>query len=266
MRSLFCLGLFLIISVAAYGQTSTATYTLTFESTWSETTHPDDFPPNPHFSGLIGGAHNSEASVWMPGELASPGIESMAETGSKTLLEGEVNDMITAGTAFEVISGGGIPLSPGSVSVSFDVNTDYPLVSVVSMVAPSPDWFVGVYDLSLYESDEWIDELEITLYVYDSGTDSGTMYTSPDEDTQPPEPIFLITGYPFVYDNELRPVGTFEFVLDKVVDIVDETPIAASLHLSSPRPNPTSGIAELDVSIPRTSQLLVEVFDLLGRR
>ena len=119
MRAIFTA--FLFLPLAASAQFSTATYTVTFDATWSAATHPDDFPPNPHFSGLIGAAHNGIATLWETGGLATPGIESMAETGSKTLLEGEVNDLITAGSAFAVLSGGGIGTSPGSVALTFDL-------------------------------------------------------------------------------------------------------------------------------------------------
>ena len=228
--------------------------------------HPDDFPPNPHFSGLVGAAHNGAATLWEPGGLASPGFEDMAETGSKALLESEVSDLITAGDAFAVLSGGGIGVSPGSVSLTFDLNSDFPLVSLVSMVAPSPDWFVGVNSLPLYDGANWTPTQTITLFAYDAGTDSGIMYTSPDADTQPPDPIAMITGYPFFYDGEVREVGTFEFVLDGVVAIEGETPVASGLRLSPPFPNPAQGESAVRLDVGAAQAIRIEVFDLLGRR
>ena len=256
----------LLLPIASSAQFSTATYTVTFESTWSAATHPDDFPPDPHFSGLVGAAHRGTATLWEPGGLASPGIEDMAETGSKALLESEVGDLITAGDAFAVLSGDGIGTSPGSVSLTFDLNTDYPLVSLVSMLAPSPDWFVGVNSLELYDGANWSQLETITLFTHDAGTDSGTMYTSPDADTQPPDPITMISGYPFFYDNEVRAVGTFKFVLDGVVAIEEEVSVASGLRLSPPFPNPaqTESVVRLDIGAGQTVR--IEVFDLLGRR
>ncbi|MEO1007227.1 MAG: spondin domain-containing protein [Planctomycetota bacterium] len=175
-----------------------ATYRLEFQADWSAATHPTAFPPRPHFSGLVGAVHNEDGVLWEAGALASDGMESMAETGSKTLLIGEVNDLIDAGDALSVISGGGIPLSPGSVTVEFEVRQDFPLVTVVSMIAPSPDWFVGTRSLSLRQLGTWVETLEFDLRPYDSGTDSGPSYTSPNMDTVPPEPIRLIASeFPF---------------------------------------------------------------------
>ena len=58
----------------------------------------------------------------------------------------------------------------------------------------------------------------MVLYAYDSGTDSGTTYTSPNDPTDPPVPIFKIEGYPFFYEDELVPLGTFTFT--KIKNII----------------------------------------------
>ena len=189
----------------------TAHYRVTFDATWSAATHPIDFPPNPHFSGLIGGTHNDGAVFWQEGALASAGIESMAETGSKTLLTAEVQTQITAGNAGEVISGGGINPSPGSASTIFTATQNFNLATVVSMIAPSPDWFVGVSGIALFENNQWVDMVAVELRPYDAGTDSGTTYTSPNNDTNPPDPIAEITGYPFENGGTVAPLGTFTF-------------------------------------------------------
>ena len=186
-------------------------YQVVFTASWSEETHPDDFPSNPHFSGIIGASHNANVSFWQVGSLASPGIKNMAETGSKNPLTSEISGAILGDNALALISGDGINPSPGQVSETFIVSKEYPLVSLVTMIAPSPDWFVGVDSLNLSENGVFVDEKTVILYAYDAGTDSGTTYTSPDEITNPPELIFKIEGYPFYYNEELVPIGTFTF-------------------------------------------------------
>ena len=190
---------------------NTAKYQVTFDATWSEETHPDDFPSNPHFSGLIGASHNENVKFWEGGELASQGIKNMAETGSKDPLKQEINNAISDVTAFKLLSGLGINPSPGSTSLEFKVSEEYPLVSLVTMIAPSPDWFIGVNSLNLFEEGAFVEEKTAVLYAYDGGTDSGTTYTSPNDPTDPPVPIFLIETYPFLYDDEIVPLGTFTF-------------------------------------------------------
>ncbi len=226
----------------ARAQASTATYSVTFSSTWSAATHPEGFPSNPHFSGLIGATHDSTVTFWAPDALASTGIESMAETGSKSSLTGEVNTQIDFGSAEHLLSGGGIGTSPGSTSLTFDISSDFSLVSLVSMLAPSPDWFVGVHGLNLYEQGSWTQSLTVDLFVYDAGTDSGTDYASPNEDTQPAENIFRIETAPFLINDVVAPLATFTFSLISSVDYERGVRTLTSRNSSRilPYPNPVS--------------------------
>jgi hypothetical protein len=174
----------------------TATYEATFQAEWSQATHPDMFPGNPHFSPLIGGTHGPGVVFWEPGGLASPGIESMAETGATTLLRNEVQNAIDALTAGSVLQGGGIAVSPGARTIAFDIEEAFPLVTLVTMIAPSPDWFVGVHGLALRDAGGWVGSLSVDLWPYDAGTDSGATYTASNADTSPQEPIRQIAGEP----------------------------------------------------------------------
>ncbi|MGB0578312.1 MAG: spondin domain-containing protein [Limisphaerales bacterium] len=198
--------------VFAEGQptVTNARYSVGFSATWSSATHPAQFPSGAHFSGLIGATHNSQFSMWAPGAGATPGIESMAETGSKFTLMTEGQQAIAAGTAQHVLSGGGTG-SPGSVGMTFDISRDHSLVSLVSMIAPSPDWFVGVHDLDLCANGQWIDQVVVPLQPYDSGTDSGLTYSSFNANTVPAQPISEITGFPFAVSGPVPALGTFTF-------------------------------------------------------
>ncbi|MEM7181809.1 MAG: spondin domain-containing protein [Spirochaetota bacterium] len=193
-------------------QSDSVSYTVTFTSTWSESTHPTDFPSNPHFSGLVGAVHNSEVNFWKAGSEASTGIKNMAETGSKTSLMSEANTAITNGTALSSLSGNGISNSPGSVSLTFSVTKNFPIVTLVSMIAPSPDWFIGVHDYNLYENEEWVTNKTVNLYAYDSGTDSGTTYTSANSVTSPQETIFQLQTGIFLVNGTVPTLGTLTFV------------------------------------------------------
>lgn len=204
------MSLLLLSATAVEAQaTDTATYSVRFEATWSASSHPQSFPRNAHFSDLIGGVHNADAVIWQEEGVASPGIELMAELGRTSPLDTEIAALIAGGDALEVIRGRGIGLSPGQVSTSFTVSRDFPLVTLVSMLAPSPDWFVGVSGLSLLSRGEWVEQRVVTLHTWDAGTDSGTSYTSSDRDTRPQQPIRRLTSGPFA--NNQTPVGSFIF-------------------------------------------------------
>jgi len=192
----------------------TARFRVDFDATWSQSTLPTNWPgASAHFSGLVGGTHNDQVYFWRDGETASEGIRLMAELGQKTTLLNEIAPAISAGKAQLQLSGSGISPSPGSVSLDFpqSMRRDFPLVTLVSMIAPSPDWFVGVDSLSLVESGVWVTNLVVTLYGRDAGTDSGVNFTSSDQVTTPRGVVTKFEGFPALQDGVIVPFGTFTF-------------------------------------------------------
>lgn len=189
----------------------TASYRATFVSTWSRQTHPESFPAEAHYSDLHGATHHAGWRLWDPGAMATPGIERMAERGKASPLKEEIREAARAGHVGAEIRGDNLKRSPGSLDVDFRISRDYPLVSLVAMLAPSPDWFVGVSALDLCAGGRWRTGLTVELFAYDAGTDSGLGYESPDADTQPRAPIRRIETPPFRVGGALRPVGTLTF-------------------------------------------------------
>lgn len=190
---------------------ATADYRVTFEATWSAATHPSNIPSNPHFSPLIGATHPEGTRFWEMGGTASDGIKAMAETGSTSPLDSEINQAISQGRAESLLRGGPIARSPGSVKLGFQASLDNAYVTLVSMVAPSPDWFVGVSGLSLMENGDWADRIDVELFAYDAGTDGGKTYTARDQPLNPRQAIGRIQTMPFRVNGNLVPVGTFTF-------------------------------------------------------
>lgn len=197
---------------AAGAGASNVSCTVVFEATWSESTHPVDYPGGAHFSPLIGATHNNQINFWRPGELASLGIKDVAERGAIGELQRAIRDEIYTSTAYAVIRGTGSG-SPDEISADFILSPEYPLFTMVTMIAPSPDWFVGVYDIALYENGRWLDHY-IELYPWDAGTDSGTTYTSSNLVTDPAQPISLITDGPA---GNGEPFGSFSIICDGIL-------------------------------------------------
>ena len=198
-------GSFALTAAMSSAATPTATFLVTFDSTWSAATHPTNFPPGPHFSDLIGATHNAQVSFWQTGSLASAGIEAMSELGSNTPLDDEISAAIVAGDAGEFLLTPGIA-SPGQQMLVVQASQDHSRLTLVAMIAPSPDWFIGVSGSDLLPGGEWVDELVVDLHAYDAGTDSGVSYTSANSDTDPAENISLLTTSPF---DAGVPLGTF---------------------------------------------------------
>lgn len=154
-------------------------YRLTFHEVWNAGNFPTEYPVNSHFSPLIGAVHGPAVDFFELNQSASSGIESMAETGNTTLLRGAIEDAVNAVTALNVILGDGISNANTSASVVFGVTDAFPMVTLVSMVAPSPDWFIGIDSLNLKDvNDNFYDNLTINLEVYDAGTDQGVSFAS----------------------------------------------------------------------------------------
>lgn len=207
------IGIALALSSPVFSTTSStatsADYILTFESTWSSTTHPIDFPDNAHYSRLVGATHPATTHLWQVGEFASLGIRAMAETGSPSPLDLEVAQLVEAGGACEFLLDDQPIGSPGTTAIRFTATQVCPAISIVTMIAPSPDWFVGVSGVNLYDNNEWIDRLVIPLLPYDAGTDDGTTYSAENRPALVPQPISKIQTPAFVYNGEVKPLGTF---------------------------------------------------------
>ena len=176
-----------------------AHYRVSFRAVWNASSHGNrpPFPSGAHFSRLVGAAHAPEVSFWRSGGIATPGIESMAETGSVSSLCQEIDAEADRGGSTPCVRGAepSFP-SPGSVGLSFETTAEQPLLTLVSMIAPSPDWFVGVSGMPLMEDGCWKERIEADLVGYDSGTDSGATFTARNADVTPHEPIGLIQELP----------------------------------------------------------------------
>jgi len=187
-----------------------AQYKLTFYAEWSNKSHPEDYPSGAHFSPLVGTTHNNASSIWVDGGFSSNGMEQMAESGSTSLIRNDIIENMNSSSAESSITGSGID-AVDMTEVFFEISESHPLFTMVTMIAPSPDWFLGVHDLDLRdETGLWRDNFSVDLFAYDAGTDSGKNYTSPNSNTNPQDPIFQITTGPFANNTRL---GRFEFEL-----------------------------------------------------
>ena len=146
------IGVFSVASQPITQSSSTAEYRVVYESTWSSETHPIDYPTSSaHYSRLVGATHSDAVHFWRTDELASEGIERMAELGSNGTLHDEVDMAIVAETADQYINGPSLGSGTGTMTISsIVVDRNYPLLTLVSMIAPSPDWFVGIDSVSLF--------------------------------------------------------------------------------------------------------------------
>jgi len=178
-----------------------AKYEVMFQGLWNKETHPRDFPTSEwllHFSDVIGASHDGDYRVWEAGGYASKGLTQVAKWGSPRMLESELK--AESKHIRTIIKARGLwhPNVNGKTFAIFRTDPKNHLVSLVSMLGPSPDWIVGISALEMCQANcTWLDKKDIMLYPYDSGVDSGISYESPDQPTTPNDPIRRITSqYP----------------------------------------------------------------------
>jgi hypothetical protein len=164
-----------------------ATYEVTVTGLWTAERFPLDYPKAgvlsaPHFSGVIGASHNGQYALFQPGMLPTPGLERLSEEGKHSPLDKEIQDAIAAGRAAALFETGPIKDFAQSVKGTVRVNLANPQVSAVAMIAPSPDWFAGVADVSLVEGGKFVAEKSADLFAWDAGSDDGLTYTAADKD------------------------------------------------------------------------------------
>ena len=197
-----CLGDVLLVFAAllavmpaparAQSVTQSATYQVTFEGTWTTGVTPGGVISSAHFSPLIGAVHDGGVVFWSRGGTASAGIEEVAETGRTATFRSEINASPNAVTVVEQ----GLPNGPTpTATVDVTLTTTHPLVTLVAMIAPSPDWFVGVSGLSLLDArGQWRPRQQVDLFPYDAGTEEGTEFALDNPATSPRETITSIRG------------------------------------------------------------------------
>lgn len=171
-------------------------YDVVFSFDWNSSNFPIDYPPNPHFSPIVGWSHKATTKFMKLGTLATTGIEFMAETGTTTAIMQEINRKIATGEGYALHRGSGLTGGVGEIRITIQVTKNNPAVSLVSMIAPSPDWYVGVVNQSLLSNGQFVNSKTVTALLYDAGTDNGTTFRSADIDADPHEPISLISDPP----------------------------------------------------------------------
>ena len=209
------LGAILPIASNAYaGGDQSANYKMVFVPTWNSASHPIEYPTGKgHFSPLIGATHSAGYSIFKQGTKPTPGLENLSEHGAHSPLDAEINAAIKAGKAGTLIETKE-PLK-GEVhqpaSTTFTITKKFPMVTMVAMVAPSPDWFVGVANVKLYSNGKWVPTITVDAYAWDSGGDDGTTYLADDKDTNPKKMTKMATNKHFMMNGKRVPVGVFVF-------------------------------------------------------
>jgi hypothetical protein len=187
-------------------------YSMEITGNWNAT----DFtiPANAHFTNFVGMVHAKDSFMWKPNSLATIGLERVAENGYNTTMLMEMNEIITLGKGKSTFNF----LPPAITGVKTDtviVNTNYPCIGFASMIAPTPDWFIGLGSFNCITNNKWVDDITIPLLVYDAGTEEGNVLAMANPATLPQQNIGLLTGINGSAlsngNNTLKPIATVRF-------------------------------------------------------
>jgi hypothetical protein len=194
-----------------------AEYTLVFRNNWTPANHPFEYPSanpvsGPHYSGIIGAAHNASFSLFTQGAMPTPGLEKLSEEGKPAPLDEEIRVAVGSGTAANLFTTGPLRDLKDSIVATVRVDGAHPMVSFVAMIAPSPDWFTGAANVNLKENGQWLASRTIQLYAWDSGGDDGVTYKAADQDNAPKKPTMQATSRHFVTNGAAIPVATVTLV------------------------------------------------------
>ena len=169
---------------------SEASYTMIVSLNWQGPQF--TVPPTAHVTTLIGLIHSRDTVLWGPDKLATKGLEDVAETGNATNMNLELDAIITTRKALSKFM-----LSPpsirGSISAVLNFSTAYSYVSFASMIAPSPDWFLGIHDVNLFSNKKWVDDVTINIMLYDAGTEDGDVFGYNNPETIPQQNVSFLT-------------------------------------------------------------------------
>jgi hypothetical protein len=175
-----------------FGCMRAKTYKVTFTGLWTQLTHPKNYPTNASWSSLVAASHNHQYQFWVDGGKASNGIKDMAESGNMTALLDEIK--VGGDNILDTLVLPGIDSGNGSHSGQLSFDGNHSVVSVITKLNPSPDWFVGIAGLNFCREESWASSDTDYWHPLDAGADSGLQFTSADFPTTPEESISELTG------------------------------------------------------------------------
>ena len=190
----------LLLSLPLSAQNMFQTYRITFESNWNQRDHVS-VPSNAHFSPIVAVAHNARYMPFPIGGIANSSFEQLAELGRQGPMNNEVMEAGRMGLAGDLQNTENLFVLRNPVQTfTITVSPAHPYFSFVTMIAPSPDWIVGISQMKLYSNETGfmsVPAVRMPLYAYDGGSEQGDVggnYSINNPATNPKEPITRLMG------------------------------------------------------------------------
>lgn len=145
---------------------SLAVYKVTLEGHWNREIFPKHFPehrPPAHFSKSFGISHNSSFNLFKVDLDASPGLKQFCESTDTDEWE---NEEINGKIIFDefVIAKLSDPMD--QVDSRLFVSSNSSLISLVTKLMPSPDWFIGIDSLQVSSDEIFLTNFDSIWYAF----------------------------------------------------------------------------------------------------
>ncbi|KAL9877187.1 uncharacterized protein LOC119638316 isoform X2 [Glossina fuscipes] len=206
-----------------------AVYKIVLQTYWTRELFPKHYPdwrPTAQWTKTVGCSHDSSYILYRLGRLASAGVKQFAETGKSDIFDNTSGDqqqqlkksmpsqnIVANKSGFSVFDEFNLPAiitGAGRSESKFFVDSNHSLISLMTRVVPSPDWFIGIDSFQLCLGGSWIDKVTIEMDPLDAGSDNGFTFTAPNWPTSPQGVIYRITSkYP------AHPAGSFFYPTNK---------------------------------------------------
>ena len=121
--------------------------------------------PGQSFTPILTATHSSAASIYLPGTTASSELETLAEEGNVAPLTSLLNSM--PASVMQVVSGSGLTTPGVTTSLSIMGGNTFDRLSIVAMLIPTNDAFVGVNTALPTDGEVTV----VYAYAYDAGTE-----------------------------------------------------------------------------------------------
>jgi Spondin_N len=190
-----------------------ASYKIIFRLKWQ---NPEfAVPAGAHVTALTGMIHSKDTSLWNTGSLATRGLEDVAEEGNSMNMNMELDAIIAEKKALSKFLLPA-PLVTGGLDTVLNFNTSYSCISFTSMIAPSPDWFMGLHNVDLFHGNSWVKDTTVSLMLYDAGTEDGDTFGYDNPETAPRQKISLLTSANAMVlangNSAIYAIGTVRFI------------------------------------------------------
>jgi hypothetical protein len=162
----------------------------------------------PHTGNMFLIVHNKNYYPFKLGEYASKGVANSSMYGINDDLINEVKNQRNNYYQYYTAN---VLQTPGTYQFTVTANNDYPYMSFVTMIAPSPDWFTAISSINLLNIQK---SKTIPIYAYDAGTDKGTKFiTFPKHPLMNKKPIsYLTSGEMFPNGISTKNIPPFAYI------------------------------------------------------